>query len=674
MNTKPIARGLTALAVAAAALVTLNVRAQEAQRLLEDYGTSITVYGERLPLKEREILDTAASIAVITREDIQASGATTVQQVLSELPGITLHNETGNPAESTVDLRGFPQGTSLAVFLDGVRLNDVQDNSVQWDLIPLEDVERIEVYRGASGPLYGGGALAGVVNIITRRNPGFPRLDLKSTLGSFGEREARIHTSGASGPVEFYGTAMKRHAAGWRQNDGYKLDDGLFRLNLTLPRNQSLAALFQYSGDTVSQPGSLTAAEIAADPRQSPFNLYDGTRGKRTLASLRYNVSMDGGWAFSAQAYTRRQDRDTLTTGRFGSGFFTRGSERLSGATAEARNAWKLGGAILEFSAGAEGSGGRFDGSGFYTNTTGGDKVPASRTGVRENLSGAYLQGDLGLGALHFIAGARTDRAAYDYTDRMNPANDTRRVFRQSTWRAGALYHFGQWSSAFLTYSQGYRIPSVIDLFAYPGFYSNPDLSPTRAGDWEAGWRYLKDGNRFKVTVYDMSMRDEVVFVLTQPAYFIGQNRNVGRSYRRGLEADAHMRLPAGFALFAGGSYQDSEVTAGPYSGNRVPMVPRYQGTAGVFWSNPSWTVQLAGNWVGPQLLDNDLTNSQPGIPGYATVDLSARFAYRALTLEASASNLLDHAYVNRGITNGSQDFYTPAYPAAFRFSVMWSF
>jgi outer membrane receptor protein involved in Fe transport len=103
-------------------------------------------------------------------------------------------------------------------------------------------------------------------------------------------------------------------------------------------------------------------------------------------------------------------------------------------------------------------------------------------------------------------------------------------------------------------------------------------------------------------------------------------------------------------------------------------MVPRYQGTAGIFWSNPSWTVRLAGNWVGPQLLDNDLANGQPGIPGYATVDLSARYAYRALTLEASASNLLDHAYVSRGITNGYQDFYTPAYPAAFRFSVMWSF
>jgi len=671
---KTIARGLAAVAVAAVALTALNVKAQDAQRLLEDYGTSITVYGDRVPIKEREILDTAASIAVITREDIQASGATTVQQVLSELPGIYLHNETGNPAESSVDLRGFPQGTSLAVFLDGVRLNDVQDNTVQWDLIPIEDVERIEIYRGASGPLYGGGALAGVVNIITRRNPGFPRLDLKGTVGSFGERETRIHTSGASGPVEFYGTAMKRHARGWRQNDGYRLDDGLFRLNLTLPESQSLALLFQYSGDTVSQPGSLTAGELAANPRQSPYNLFDGSRARRTLASVRYNVSVSGGWAFSAQAYSRREDRDTLTTGRFGSGFFTRGSEALSGLTAEARNVWKLGGSILEFSAGAEGSNGRFDGNGFYADVTGGRKVPASRSGVRERLSGAYVQGDLGMGPFHLIAGARTDWAAYDYSDRFDPANDTRRVFRQSTWRAGALYHFGQWSSAFVTYSQGYRIPSVVDLFAYPGFYSNPDLEPTRAGDWEAGWRYLMDGNRFKVTVFDMAMRDEVVFVLTHPAYFIGQNRNVGRSYRRGVEADAHVRLPLGFAFFAGGSYQDSKVTAGPYAGSRVPMVPRYQGTAGIFWSNPSWTVRLAGNWVGPQLLDNDLSNGQPGIPGYATVDLSARYAYRALTLEASASNLLDHAYVSRGITNGYQDFYTPAYPAAFRFSVMWSF
>jgi iron complex outermembrane receptor protein len=293
---------------------------------------------------------------------------------------------------------------------------------------------------------------------------------------------------------------------------------------------------------------------------------------------------------------------------------------------------------------------------------------------VRERFAGAYAQADLGLGPVHLLAGGRADRADYDYTDHFLPSHDEDRTFRESTWRAGLLWHTGDWSSAFLTCSQGYRIPSVVDLFAYPGFYSNPDLVPTRVGDWEAGWRYLREGWRIKVTAFDMRVRDEVVFVLTDPQWFIGRNQNVGRSYRRGIEAEAHVPLPAGFSLFASGSYQDSEITAGPYAGTRVPMVPRAQGTAGASWSDPSWNVRLAVNAVGTQRLDNDLTNTRPQLPGYATVDLSARYAWRALTVEAAVYNLLDHAYASRGITNGFTDYFTPAYPRTLRLWVTYSF
>ncbi len=657
-----------------AAVAGAPVWAQEAKRLLQDYGTVITVYGDRIPGTERQILDTGAPIAVVTREDIQASGAATLQQVLAELPGVFLHDQTGNPRESTVDLRGFPQGTSTAVFLDGVRLNEIQDNSVRWDTIPLEDVERIEVYSGATGPLYGGGALSGVINIVTRHDPGIPRLDLKAGAGSFGERMGRIHTSGTTGPVEFYAAGTTDHARGWRQNDGYRLDDGLARLNVALGDSQSLALLLTYNGGIEHDPGSLTAHELAQDPRQSPFNKYDFTRGRQRMASLAYSASPGGGWSVSAQAFTRLNDRDTLTTGRYGSGFLASGSERLSGLTAQARNAGKSGSWTWDVSGGAEASTGSYDAKGYYTDVAGGHPSPASRTATDQHLAGAFVEGDAGRGPLHLFAGARTDRTSYGYEDRLAPANSTSRVFRESTWRAGLLLHTGEWSSLFAAYSEGYRIPSVVDLFAYPGFYSNPDLRPTRAGDWEVGWRYLEDGWRFKVTAFDMRLRDEVVFVLTDPAHFIGQSRNVGRSYRRGLEADAHIPLPAGFSAFASGSYQDSQVTAGPYAGSRVPMVPRAQGTAGVEWSDPGWTVRLAASWVGPQRLDSDLSNVRPGLPGYATVDLSARYAWRALTLEASVRNLLDRSYVARGITNGLTDYFTPAYPVGMRLSVMWSF
>ncbi len=655
-------------------LCSISTAAQDVRRLLEGGETTVTVYGERLPLLEKKVLSAPLNITVITRQEIKDSGATTIQELLAQAPGVFLHNQTGNPSESTVEIRGFPRGTSLAVFLDGVRLNNIQDNSVDWQTIPLEDVERIEIYRGAAGPLYGGGALSGVVNIITRKAPAIPRLDFKGAVGSFGAREARVHLAGSKGPVEFYGAAMERHSKGWRENDGYHLDDGILSLKYHLSDNQSVAFLAKYSGGAESDPGALTGAELMRDPRQSPYNKYDGSRERHRLAALTYNNSVSGGWAFSGQLYSRANDRDILSSGRSGYGFFTRGRENYSGLTAEARNAGRKGGCVWQVSCGTEVSSGRFSGRGFFSDVKGRFKSPASSTKIKEYLSGFYAQTDLGFGPLHFIGGARTDRARYDYSDFFTPANDTERVFKESTWRAGSVYHTSDASSLFLTYSEGYKIPSVVDLFAYPGFYSNPDLRTTRASDWELGWRYLKGAASFKVAAFNMKIRDEVVFVLTQPLYFIGQNRNIGRSYRRGFEAAARRPLPAGFELFASGSYQDAEVTAGPYDGKRIPMSPRYQGTAGALWANPSWTVRLATGWVGPQLLDSDLKGKRPGLPGYATVDLALTYRHRALTVDASVSNALDRSYVSRGITNGYSDYFTPAYPASYRLALTWSF
>src|SRR5207237_3042030 len=90
------------------------------------------------------------------------------------LPGVTLQNEQGNRFQPDLSLRGFsaspvtglPQGFS--VFLDGVRLNEPTVEEVNFDLIPLEDVERIEVIRGPS-VLFGRNTLGGALNTITRR-------------------------------------------------------------------------------------------------------------------------------------------------------------------------------------------------------------------------------------------------------------------------------------------------------------------------------------------------------------------------------------------------------------------------------------------------------------------------------------------------------------------------
>jgi len=647
--------------------------ADDPSRKLAVYESSMTVYGDRLPLEQREVTLTPAPIIVITRDDIENSGARTVQQLIESVPGAEVRDLTGNPVEKTIDLRGFPEGTSVSVFLDGIRLNNLEDNSSRWEIVPLDQVERIEVYSGALAPLYGGGSIGGVVNIVTRKGSGIPRLDLTAGLGSFGEVEEKLRASGTLGKWDIYAGFGVSRSEGWRENDGHRLDDGLVRVTRNLREGESLSLLAKYSGGAISAPGALTASEMREDRRQSPFNLYDGTRGRHRLVSLSYDAGFGDSVNFSAEAFSRSHDRDTLTTGRYMSGFFTSGEESLGGGIVQLDGRTPAGKGVLEWALSGESSSGRYDASGWYTDFFGNKQMMATRTSTGQDTAGGYLRLGYTLSRFRMDAGYRVDEAKYDYEDRMNPLNDTKKTFREGTARVSASFLRSESESFFLAFSEGYRIPGVIELFAYPGFYSNPDLSPTRVNDFEAGYKYFGDKMKANVTLYKMFLRDETVFVLTDPAHFIGQNMNVGKSERRGIEGDAEFYLPGNLSLSLGGTLRECEATAGPYDGSDIPMAPSESLNLGLDWSKGGFSAGGRINYVGPQYLSNDLKNDRNKLGSYVTASASGRYKKGPVAVELQVNNLLDRDYLTRGVTNGYTDYFTPAYPLNARILVTYS-
>src|SRR3972149_3417965 len=101
-------------------------------------------------------------------------------------PGIVVFDQVGNSFQPTVDLRGFNAQPvpSISVFVDGVRVNQPDFNQTNFDLVPLEDVERIEILPGAAAP-FGKNALSGVINIITKRGGAKPQITLETLQGGF---------------------------------------------------------------------------------------------------------------------------------------------------------------------------------------------------------------------------------------------------------------------------------------------------------------------------------------------------------------------------------------------------------------------------------------------------------------------------------------------------------
>lgn len=160
--TPAVKAGLFAQLIAA----TMPVMAEEASEVKENEDQMVVTASS----VEQNLKDAPASISVITREDLQRKPVQNLKEVLKDVPGVQLTNESDN--RQGVSIRGLGSSYTL-ILVDGKRVNSrnavFRHNDFDLSWIPAESIERIEVVRGPMSSLYGSDALGGVVNIITRK-------------------------------------------------------------------------------------------------------------------------------------------------------------------------------------------------------------------------------------------------------------------------------------------------------------------------------------------------------------------------------------------------------------------------------------------------------------------------------------------------------------------------
>lgn len=118
---------------------------------------------------EKKIIDVPASVEVITAKDIEKSGAAYVDDALKKVTGIAV-SRTGGLANSkpTVTMRGVKSGSDVLVLVDGQPMVNAYSGIVNWNDIPVESIEKIEIVKGPGSAIYGSNAMAGVINITTK--------------------------------------------------------------------------------------------------------------------------------------------------------------------------------------------------------------------------------------------------------------------------------------------------------------------------------------------------------------------------------------------------------------------------------------------------------------------------------------------------------------------------
>lgn len=139
-----------------------------------------------------------ADVAVITREDIERSGQSSLEAVLAREAGLEFAANGGPGTNSSVFIRGAAAKHTL-VLIDGLRVGSVTSGDVAFSRLPLAQIERVEILRGPASSLYGADALGGVIQIFTRRGEGPARLTASAGVGS--NRTSALN-AGVSGGTE----------------------------------------------------------------------------------------------------------------------------------------------------------------------------------------------------------------------------------------------------------------------------------------------------------------------------------------------------------------------------------------------------------------------------------------------------------------------------------------
>jgi len=593
---------------------------------------------------EESALSIPASIEVIDRQDIEASGASDIVEVLRGRGGVQVSDLFGDGSRASVSLRGFGESANAntLILLDGRRLNNSDIAPPDLNSISLRDVERIEIVQGSAGTLYGDQAVGGVINIITRK-PAELRTRVQAGAGSYARRNIQGLASQKLDSGLFYRASGEiRGASNYRDHNDRNLRNVFGQLGYEYASG-SVFAEFQQIDEDLSTPGSLFEGELAADRRQSPIpfaNDFVNTDTTVLRAGVKQNLS--DYLALEAEATHREVRVDFRSSFRT---FLSRPSAqnrkvetfapRLIGAFPLA-----YGDLLLTLGYDWENSNYRL----------------SSQLGLQKNdqkITGIYGQAVVPIAPrLTATVGAR--RATVD-NDLLNACafppcpffNGLNHGEHQFVTELGLNFRPAPAWRLFARRDENFRFAKVDEITDPAGGL----LLKTQTGvSYEFGAEWRERSFNARATLYRLNIRNEIASVPGLGAFGVPANTNIPRTRRDGLIAGLRVQATDQVDLSGDYSYTHGKLISGPNSGKRIPFVARHSlRFAADYRATPrlDFHAELLG--ISNRVFSGDFDQVLDPFPGYAVVNLAAAYRYRGWRLAARINNLLDRKYSDFG-------------------------
>ena len=642
---------------------------------------------------EKKLLDTAASVSVITDKDLNKMHINNLDEAFVKIPGVYVGRLSGiGSTTSQTVMRGVNAANSVAVLVDGVQVNDSYNGSVTWSAIPVDMVKRVEVLRGPASVLYGGNALAGVINIITK-DVDKTFVNLKLSYGSNNTQNHSLYVAGkASDKLDFNvnyekkktdgyitdpvlsskavigaettttNTGAKRWIIGnkgkrqWDENTvgvGFKYHfDESKSLALDFTKNEyeySYSAPTSYFGDDIIKK----AGTYFSTPGEKASNKYNMT----------YNDSENGWKAVVGYSDQYKQHDTSISKATDSSKPNTRFSFDLQkNQTISANN-----NAVFGLNYRKD----KMDATVYKLadkfNSDSKIAVDSMASGTNKSFSAYVMDEHKFSDRWTATAGLRYDKWSTD--GRILLPNKTEAInYDESTYdnwspSLSVMYKPEADSSVYLSWGKAFEAPSLYRM--YSSSYSsnvyniaNPNLKPQKAETFELGYKKdLNNKSAIGVSVYDTKYKG--LLYKNSLGVVDGMNatcyQNAGEAEAKGFELELNHSFDDKWSAFLNYTYQNPVIKKALKATEKdkyVTAIPKEVFRAGVTYSDNKWSGMLTGEYISKRFSKTDNSDTVNGVYGsydpYFIMNMDISYSFnKNYTLTASVNNILDRDFFN---------------------------
>lgn len=677
----------------------------------------IEVVGSILPFAGVNVGSGIAGVSTkLDWTQVDATEPKVLPDVLRQQSGMSTYDNLGSPYKINVSTRGFyaspvvgtPQGVS--VFVDGVRVNEPDAAEVNFDLLPLEHVKRVEILSG-NGTLLGRNSLGGSINLVTRRGEGPPNGEIELMGGTYGSysAEASVGATTKNG-FDYYVGGNYNYEKGWRQRTKADQWQGFGNFG-KYGQTSGVRGQFFFSHSYAETAGSLpfTVYEVKPDSNLTDGDFEDLNGLQAALAG--YKQMGSGRASFNlyyrymdANRFNANQEDDPDTQNDATNSVF--------GGTIDYRMAIPVGKNAVGLRLGIDGSTASSKVQ-LYADSTKFGGTNVLTTDVQSPISdiAGFALADYTVGRATLSAGLRYDYVTVPFHNLIDPALDTTSNYSRLDPRVGIDVNAGKGVSLFASWGTSFRAPSLIEVACAdpeepcPLPYSlgdDPPIAPVTVSTFEGGARYQSGSLSLTGTAYYSNVSNDI-YLFPSPDEVAGSTiqgyfGNIPKTRRVGVEIGGRYAFGGAHSVYANYAYtratfqsvaeifsvlEDIGIENTTEPGDLIPLVPLQQLKAGV---NLRFDFGLRAGadlrWIGEQVYQQDEANNMPKLPSYFVADLRAGWELGKWEISGVVNNLFSTTYATFGTFNFNQGapgsplepFVTPGYATQFRLIVTRAF